>query len=271
MRKKLSILTLGFFLLFSFCGCSTKSPAPPQGFTTQELLLKAYATHTSISNTLKEEQKSISSLLLAVSATQTLVGDYSVFLTQSAQISSVTRFLPLPYAGEISNTTKLISTSLVTLNNASRDIDSYHKALKNYLDSVDHYSASPTLEALMILQEKGNTFLVKAKDMELSLIKISHLLQTFSTFTRSIGVVLEKQQSLANEAKTLFGLTQASNEDQSTLLATQKKLDAMVGSFSKTALTLQQTKQRHERAFYYAFCLTTLTKESIEKSPSQGQ
>jgi hypothetical protein len=213
MKNGLSRVALCFFLIFFFHGCVSKAPQPTRGFTSQELITKAYTTHKELTATLRSEEKSLSSLLLAVSATQSIVGDYSTLLTQSAQISSVTRFLPIPYAGEVSNSTKLIASSLATLNSATRDIDSYNKALKAYLDTVDQYSLNPTLEGLFALQEKGNTLLVKAHEMEVSLMKISHLLTTFSTLTHSIGSLLEKQQNLANDAKSLFGFTPNSPHD----------------------------------------------------------
>jgi hypothetical protein len=49
------------------------------------------------------------------------------------------------------------------------------------------------------------------------------------------------------------------------LLVAQKKFETIISTFSKTTLSLQQTKQRHEKAFYLAFCLTQLAKEASEK------
>ena len=103
--------------LVMFGGCAPQPEVIPKKACMSASQLNAYGYDhlEKVAKLLREDKKNIESFEGFIGTMKGTVDNYADMIKSSVYISNVVRFLPIPYAGEVSNTTKLISKTVLNL------------------------------------------------------------------------------------------------------------------------------------------------------------
>lgn len=225
---------------FTFIGCTPQNtPEPTKGCLTQQQLNRySYEALSNVAALLREDKKNIDTFDGFIGAMKLTVNNYSDMIKSSVYISNVVRFLPIPYSGEISNTTKLISKTALDLNGASEALDRYKKSSTDFLDTfgkLDPKTAT-SLELANLASYADTKLLKDAQNLELSLHKISESTTVMAATAQSISDALDTTGGYLSHAKSLVGFS--TQQDTSSLDKT--KVAQSKNSISTKILQLNQ-------------------------------
>jgi hypothetical protein len=243
--KKILLITAA---AFTFMGCTPQNtPEPTKAcVSAQQLDTYSYQALSNIATLLREDKKNIDAFDGFMGAMKLTVNSYSEMIKSSVYISNVVKFLPIPYAGEISNTTKLISKTALDLNGASESLDRYKKSSASFLESfskLDPKNASST--ELAKLATFADTKLLKdAQDLELSLHKISDSTAMMAATTQSISDALDTTGNYLNHAKSLVGFSQdqsASSTDKTKVTQNKNSINTKMAQLNQKIASLQHS------------------------------
>ena len=114
----------------------------------KELFQKSYAQLSSVAKSIHNEKEVIGEFENFIRVMKTYVNDYSSTIETSAYFSQALRVLPIPYAGEVSNATRIVSNSLVILNNTASSLGQYQKSSATFLYGFNQLTKTPNLKEL---------------------------------------------------------------------------------------------------------------------------
>ena len=116
-----------------FGGCTQQ---PTSCISKQELVSKSYNELSLVAKSIKEQEKAMDDFAPFISIMKNYISDYSKTIEASIYLSNALRVLPIPYAGEISSATKLVSSSLVNLNNTATALHKYRESSAIFLKDM---------------------------------------------------------------------------------------------------------------------------------------
>lgn len=208
-------------LLLVFTGCTPQSglsPSEPQKpcINAQQLNTYGYDHLERVAKQLREERKNIDSFDVVMVVMKRTMDEYSDMLKSSIAISNVARFLPIPYAGEVCNTTKLISKMALNLGNTATALHQYKASSGQFLEGFDKLNrASVTSAEIAKLSQFADTkLLADAKTLEFSLKEISASTTSLAATTQSISEALDTTSGYMTQAKSLVGFSGDANVDE---------------------------------------------------------
>ena len=132
-------------VVFFSQGC-VQQPTTPC-ISKQELVSKSHNEITIIAKSIQEQEKAMEDFATFIGIMKSYISDYSKTIEASAYLSNVLRVLPIPYAGEVSNATKLVSSSLVNLNNTATALHKYRESSAVFLKKYHICDFSKMFEA----------------------------------------------------------------------------------------------------------------------------
>jgi hypothetical protein len=258
-----------FFLLFTlilFSGCTSQAiPEPVKPcISAQQLNSYSYEALLNVAVMLKEDKKNIDSFDSFIGAMKLTVNSYTDMIKSSVYISNVVKFLPVPYAGEISNTTKLISKTALSLNGASESLDRYKKSSTYYLESfakLDPATAS-TEDLLKLATFADTTLLTDAQDLENSLHKISESTAMMAATTQSISDALDTTGNYLNHVKSLVSFSQdqaVSGVDKRTVTQNKSSITTKMLQLNQKIAALEHTAQSYHESIVKAHIYSNLS------------
>lgn len=228
-------------------GC-TQQPAPtPQKACMSVAQLNEYGYDhlEKVAKLLREDKKNIASFELFINALKGTVDNYSDMIKSSVYISNVVRFLPVPYAGEVSNTTKLISKTVLNLGGAASALNRYKNSSDIFLASFDKLNRT-NLNAADVskLAIYADTKLqVDAKGLENSLKDISESTAMMAATTQSIADALDTTGAYVDQAKSFVGLSQPGGDDKTKVAQNRNTINARMGQLSQKIVSLEKSGQ----------------------------
>lgn len=239
--------SLPFILIaFIFTGCTTAPTLSSQKACINAEKLNTYGFNhlEQVAKALREEKQNNKSFEMSMFVLNKAVTENADLLKSSAQISNVARFLPIPYAGEVCTTTKLISKTALNLGQAANAFNQYKQSSNTFLDEFDKLNRSTATSAeISKLAVYGDTkLLLDAKNLELSLIEISSSTATMASTMQSISEALETGNSYVSNMKNYVGMNNtASTEDKgkvaknrNSMLTSLTQLNQKVGLLEKS-------------------------------------
>ena len=225
-------LFLVFILLF-LGGCTNQQPT--LCISQEALLSKSHTELSLVAQSIKEQEKAMEDFATFIEIMKEYVSDYSKTIETSAYLSNLLRVLPIPYAGEVSNATKLVASNLVTLNNTATALRKYKESSSIFLNQYNQLGTNPIPQKLVQLARYGDNTLITdalylegnmeqiAKTTE-GILLISHIITTASSTTLAY---LEKAKSFLGNKQEISieeknRLTQSKNSFQSNLVELNK-------------------------------------------------
>jgi hypothetical protein len=245
---KQSILIAMTVLLFT--GCMPQStPQPPQAacLNSAQLSNYGYDSLARVANLLREDKKNIDTFDGFISAMKVTVNNYATMIKSSVYISNVVRFLPIPYAGEISNTTKLISKTALHLSVAADALDHYKKSSASFLDSFNKLSpnAAPPAELARLATFADSVLLRDARNLQVSLKQISESTGMMAATTQSIADALDTTGNYFSQAKSYVGFSKtsvtASASDKTKVNENRNSINARMIQLNQKITLLEQS------------------------------
>lgn len=231
---KSSLLVIFIVLLFTGCTPTVTPHLPVKSCVDAEKLNSYGFNHLEqVAKTIREEKENTKSFEISMFLLNKSVNEHTEMLKSSAQISNVARFLPIPYAGEVCTTAKLISKTALSLGHAATAFNEYKASSNKFLEEFDKlHRASATSADISKLAVYGDTkVLSDARNLELSLKDISTSLSTMTAATQSITDALETTNGYMNHVKNYVGVKSEASSDDKTKLT--KNRTSMIGALTQ--------------------------------------
>ncbi|MDD2829473.1 MAG: hypothetical protein PHW18_07870 [Sulfuricurvum sp.] len=241
----LSILAMVFL-----SGC-VPEPTPPQPqkacMSAGQLNGYGYDHLEKVAKLLREDKKNIESFEIFITVMKGTVDNYSDMIKSSLYISNVVRFLPIPYAGEVSNTTKLISKTVLNLGGAASTLNRYKNSSETFLAGFDklNRSTAKASDISKLAVYADTKLLSDAKDLENSLNEISSSTAAMAATTQSIADALDTTGNYVNQAKSFVGLAQPNGDDKSKVVQNRNSINARMIQLNQKIAALEKSGESH--------------------------
>ncbi|MCL4431933.1 MAG: hypothetical protein M1300_06400 [Epsilonproteobacteria bacterium] len=242
-------LLLFMLMAFIFTGCTTTiSPTMPtvekSCINTERLNLYAFNHLEQVAVALREEKQNNKTFEISMFLLSKTVSEYSDIFKSSAQISNVARFIPIPYAGEVCSTTKLISKTALNLGQTANAFNQYKLSSNIFLDEFEKLNRKTATSAeISKLAVYGDTKLLSdARNLELSLQEISSTTATMASAMQSISDALETTNGYVIHMKNYVGMKNQVSTDEkgkvvknrNSLITSLTQLNQKIGLLEKS-------------------------------------
>jgi len=204
-------------VIFIFQGCVQQ---PTLCVSQKELVSKSHSELSVVAKGVKEQEKAMGDFATFIGIMKSYVSNYSKEIQTSAYLSNVLRVLPIPYAGEVSNATKLVSTSLVNLNNTATALHKYRESSATFLKRYNQLEENPTPKALAELSVfADNELIVDALNLERNMERISKTTEGLLAVTEMISSTSSSTLNYISKAKSLVGGSEeVSNQEKDVIV-----------------------------------------------------
>jgi len=234
-------------VLLMLGGCG-QQPAPgPQKACMNAAQLNGYGYDhlEKVARLLREDKKNIASFELFINTMKGTVDNYSDMIKSSVYISNVVRFLPVPYAGEVSNTTKLISKTVLNLGGAASALNRYKNSSDTFLAGFDKLNrANLNAADISKLAAYADTKLLNdARILEDSLNEISTSTEMMAATTQSISDALDSTGAYVDQAKSFIGLSQPGGDDKNKVVQNRNTINARMAQLNQKIVSLEKSGQ----------------------------
>ncbi len=199
-----------------------------------------------VAKLVREDRKNIDTFEGFINSMKGSVDDYAQMIKSSIYISNVVRFLPVPYAGEVSNSAKLVSKTVLNLGSAASTLNRYKKSSETFLAAFDKLDRTKATAAEMAkLAVYADTKLLSdANDLRLSLREISESTTAISGVAQSISEALEAGSGYMSQAKILVGLSPES-KDKVAVAENRNTLHKRLSQLNQKITSLENSAQTH--------------------------
>ncbi len=190
-------------VVFFIGGCTGQ---PTACVSKQELINKSYDELGVVAKSIKNQETSMNEFSTFVGIMKNYVSDYSKTIQASAYFSNALRVLPIPYAGEISNATKLVSNSLVNLNNTATAINSYKQSSSNFIKGYNQLNPNSTpSEIAKLAKYADDKLIIDALKLEGNMEQISKTTEALVSVTQMVSNSSSSAFDYLGKAKSLLG------------------------------------------------------------------
>ena len=246
---KYSSLFLPIVLIFSGCTTITTNTSPASSvqkscINAEKLNSYGFNHLEQVAKALREEKQNNKSFEISMFLLNKTVNEYSDMFKSSVQISNVARFIPIPYAGEVCSTTKLISKTALNLGHTANAFNQYKLSSNTFLDEFDKLNRKTATSAeISKLAVYGDTkLLLDARNLELSLQEISSSTTTMASAMQSVSDALETTNGYVNNMKNYVGMNKAVSADEkgkvvkhrSSMMTSLTQLNQKIGLLEKS-------------------------------------
>ncbi|WP_151174296.1 hypothetical protein [Sulfuricurvum kujiense] len=234
-------------VLLMLGGCAQQPAPSPQKACMNAAQLNSYGYDhlEKVAKLLREDKKNIASFELFINVMKGTVDNYSDMIKSSVYISNVVRYLPVPYAGEVSNTTKLISKTLLNLGGAASALNRYKNSSDTFLAGFDKLNrANLNAADVSKLAAYADTKLLSdARALEDSLNEISSSTAMMSATTQSISDALDSTSAYVDQAKSFVGLSQPGGDDKNKVAQNRSSINTRMAQLNQKIVSLEKSGQ----------------------------
>lgn len=232
-------------------GCTPPQPTPVSSakcLNAQQLSAYSYDQLSRVAAGMRADSRSLDDFSGFITALKGTVNDYSGTIQSSTYLSNAVRYLPIPYAGEVSNVTKLVANTLIHLNSAAVALDRYKKSSSTFLaafDKLNRTSATPA-ELAKLSAYADTTLMNDARELQIALQKISASTATMAATAQSIANALETTGGYFNQAKSLVGMQPGSN-DKAHVTANRDSFNTRLTLLNQKIVSLENSADTHRQ------------------------
>jgi hypothetical protein len=253
--------TLLLIALIFITGCAPKPTPQAEGHCLSAAQLNSYSYEelSHVAQLLRADSRNVDDFNTFIVATKGSVNDYANIIKSSVYLTNVVRFLPIPYAGEVSNVTKLVSGTVLHLNSAAVALDRYKKSNAAFLSAFEKLNgATATPAELNKLALFADTTLMKdARELHTALQKISASTALIAATAQTISNAMETTSGYFNQAKSLVGITQEAN-DKVQLTTSHDTLNGRLALLNQKIVALENSADTYQRNISKARTFTEL-------------
>jgi Mg2+ and Co2+ transporter CorA len=217
--------TLTLLILFLAQGCVEKqsSLSTPIYNTTsskhciseEALFKKSYAELAKVANSIEKEKATLDEFKDFVAIMKHYVSDYANVIEASSYFTQALRILPIPYAGEVANATRIISSSLVTLNETASTLEKYQNSSVNFLNGFNQLKQKPTLPALeQLSQYADNVLIVNSLELQANMKKMGKTTENLLYVNKLIADASTSTSSFFDNIKDFVGMSPSQREKE---------------------------------------------------------
>ena len=237
-----------------FVGCSAPQPPVPQQqiqaapcLTGIQLNNYSYDNLTKVATALRKDVKDMNDFSLFINNMKSSMDSYSNMIKSSTYISNAIRLLPVPYAGEVSSATRVISTTIVNLNVAATSLDRYQKSSTAFLEAFDKLDRNnlKSIDLVKLSLYADTQVLNDASALENSLHRISTSTALLAATAQSVSDAMNTTGQYVNSAKGLIGLSETESSDKVKIDASRDTLKDRLAQLSKKIASLESTAQNN--------------------------
>jgi len=239
-----------FIILFLFAGC-TPQPAPQPKkpcLSAEQLNGYSYDYLSRVATLLREDAKTMNDFESFINATKNSVNNYAEMIRSSVYLSNAIRFLPIPYAGEVSNATKMFSTTVLHLNSAGVALDRYKQSSSYFLKSFDKLNPdTASASELARLGSYADTRMMSdARDLQIALHKISASAAAVAATAQTLSNAVDSTGGYLNQAKSFAGF-QSTPEDKVRINESRTSINARLAQLSQKITALENSADTHRQ------------------------
>ncbi len=239
---------LFLFIAAFITGCAPQ-PTPSTAshcLTSMQLNAYSYDYLSKVSLLLRADAKNIDDFSGFISATKGSVNDYASMIQSSAYLTNTVRFLPIPYAGEVCNVTKLVSGTLFNLSTAGVALDHYKKSSGLFLSNFDKMNRSTvtSTELEKLAMYADTTVMNDARDLHSALQKISASTAAIASASQSISNALDSTSGYYNQAKSFVGIQPEIN-DKARVNTSKETFNSKIAQLNKKINSLENSEDTH--------------------------
>lgn len=231
-------------------GCAQQPVPLPQKACMSAAQLNAYGYDhlEKVAKLLREDKKNIESFEIFINAMKGTVDNYSDMIKSSVYISNVVRFLPIPYAGEVSNTTKLISKTVLNLGGAASALNRYKNSSDLFLAGFDKLNRTNAKAAdISKLAVYADTKLMSdARSLENSLNDISSSTAMMAATTQRISEALDTTGAYVDQAKSFVGFSQPGGDDKSKVAQNKSTINTRMAQLNQKIASIEKSGQLNQ-------------------------
>lgn len=244
-------LNLLLLLALLITGCTAPQPvpvAPANCISSTQLTAYSYDYLARVSTGMRADARNLEDFGRFIAATKGTVNDYSNTIQSSAYLSNAVRYLPIPYAGEISNVTKLVANSVIHLNAAGVALDRYKKSNASFLaayDKLNRTSATPA-ELAKLSAYADTTVMSDARELQSALQKISSSTAMMAATAQSFTNALDTTGGYLNQAKSFVGL-QPGTTDKVKVSESRDSFNAKLAQLNQKIASLENSADTHSQ------------------------
>jgi len=220
MRFILSIL-----IIFITQGCVEKQSSlslptnttisATNSISEKELFQKSYAELSHVALSITKEKATLNEFKDFVGIMKHYVNDYANVIETSSYFTQALRILPIPYAGEVANATRIISSSLITLNETASALEKYQRSSSNFLNGFNQLKNKATLPALEKLsQYADNVLIVNALDLQTNMKKMGKTTENLLYVNTLISDASNSTSSFFDRVKNFVGMSPTEREKE---------------------------------------------------------
>jgi len=220
MRFTLTIICI----VFLFQGCSKKQStlsnpinniSSKHCISEEELFKKSYAELAKVANSIEKEKTTLNEFKDFVAIMKHYVSDYADVIETSSYFTQALRVLPIPYAGEVANATRIISNSLVTLNQTASTLEKYQKSSANFLNGFSQLKQKPTLFSLEELAKYADDVLiVNSLELQNNMKKMGKTTENLLYVNKLIADASSSTSSFFDNIKNFVGMSPNQREKE---------------------------------------------------------
>lgn len=248
MVLKSSLVLILIVLLFGGC-TSTPVPQPQKSCINADKLNGYGFDHLEhVAKALREEKQNAKAFEISMFLLNKTVNEYSDMFKCSAQISNVARFLPIPYAGEVCTTTKLVAKTALNLGQAANAFNQYKMSSNAFLSEFEKLNRTTASAAeISKLAVYGDTkLLADSRTLELSLKEISASTATMASSMQSISETLDKTNGYVTQMKNYAGMeTDVSAEDKGKVVKNRASMVSALTQLNQKIGLLEKSGQAY--------------------------
>jgi len=243
------IFSLVTILFLGGCVPQPSTSSPKSCMNSTQLNSYSYEYLSRVAKLLREDKKNISSFEIFINALKGSVDGYSQMIKSSVYISNAVRYLPIPYAGEVSNSTKLISKTILNLGGAAKALDQYKKSSDTFLENFDKLSPTraKSSEITKVAIYADTQLLTDANNLQIALKEISSSTAMMAAITQTIADTLDTTSGYLNQAKSWAGLSQPAADDSAKVLQNHTSMNARIAQLNQKIGSLEHSGETHRR------------------------
>jgi len=217
--------TLSILIILMIHGCVEKQSTLSLVNTTtisskncisqQELFKKSYAELARVEHSIHNEKATLNEFKEFVAIMKHYVSDYANVIEASSYFTQALRILPIPYAGEVANATRILSVSLITLNETATTLEKYQKSSSNFLKGFNQLKHKPTLPALeQLSQYADNVLIVNALELQTNMKEMGKTTENLLYVNKLITNASTSTSSFFDNIKNFVGMSPSEREKE---------------------------------------------------------
>ncbi len=213
MRHTIAILVAGFFI----AGCTPSTTVtPPSMVSGYSLTVRSYDELASVAQQVRGQSRSVDEFAGIISVMKATVSDYADIIKIGGYASNALRVLPIPYAGEVSNGTKLVSMTLVHINNATTALDRYKKSSTKFLNDFDalHRERLTAADVAKVSAFADETLMNDAMALQEAMGKIAKTSESLVALSDMMAKGIDTTSGYWDTAKGLVGMQPSAKEKE---------------------------------------------------------